>query len=123
MERFTRHIFICTNERKPDDPRGCCRSKGSDQVLEAFKSELAKRGLKKQIRANKAGCLDQCERGVSVVVYPEAVWYGNVTPGDVNEIIEKHLLGGVPVERLRVPYGPKVGPPSLGPEVPGFGFA
>jgi (2Fe-2S) ferredoxin len=118
VERFTRHVFICTNERKPDDPRGCCKSRGSDAVVEAFKSELAKRGLKKKIRANKAGCLDQCEQGVSIVVYPDAVWYGHVTAADVNEIIEKHLIGGEPVDRLRIPYGPK-----LGPEVQGFGFA
>ena len=118
MERFTRHVFICTNERKKDDPRGCCHARGADEVVEAFKSELAKRGLKGKIRANKAGCLDQCEKGVSIVVYPEGVWYGHVTKADVLEIIEKHLLGGTPVERLRVPYGPKIGP-----EAPGFGFA
>jgi (2Fe-2S) ferredoxin len=60
--------------------------------------------LKGNIRANKAGCLDQCELGVSVVVYPEGVWYGRVTLDDVNEIVERHLIGGTPVERLRVPY-------------------
>ncbi len=118
MSRFTRHVFICTNERKPDDPRGCCKASGSEEVVEAFKSELAKRGLKGTIRANKAGCLDQCSLGVSVVVYPEAVWYGRVTKEDVNEIIEQHLIGGKPVDRLVVPYKSKVGP-----EVQGFGFA
>ena len=51
----------------------------------------------------KAGCLDQCAEGVTVVVYPEAVWYRRVTPEDVDEIIDKHLVGGEPVERLRNP--------------------
>jgi len=54
------------------------------------------------MRANAAGCLDQCAYGPTVVVYPEQVWYGGVSVGDVGEIIEQHLLGGVPVERLRM---------------------
>jgi len=55
------------------------------------------------VRANKAGCLDQCEVGPTVVVYPEAVWYGHVTPADVDEIIDSHIIGGQPVERLVIP--------------------
>ena len=57
-------------------------------------------GLKLTVRANKAGCLDQCEHGPTVVVYPEAVWYGHVTPADVDEIVTEHLVHGRPVERL-----------------------
>ena len=55
------------------------------------------------VRANKSGCLDQCELGPTVVVYPEAVWYGHVKPEDVDEIIESHILGGQPVQRLIIP--------------------
>ena len=58
-------------------------------------------GLKGKVRVNSAGCIDQCERGVSIVVYPEAVWYGNVTLDDVDELFHEHLLSGRPVERLR----------------------
>ncbi len=119
MSRFEHHIFICTNERPESDPRGCCRAKGAQQVVEAFKTELHKRGLKGKVRANSSGCLDNCAEGVSVVVYPEAVWYGGVQPGDVVEIVEKHILGGQPVERLRL-YGEKQ---ARGKEFPGFGFA
>jgi (2Fe-2S) ferredoxin len=54
------------------------------------------------MRANAAGCLDQCEHGCTVVVYPEQVWYGHVTPDDVNEIVEEHLLADRPVDRLRL---------------------
>jgi (2Fe-2S) ferredoxin len=64
---------------------------------------LAERGIRGTVRANKAGCLDQCEIGPTVVVYPEAVWYGHVTPADVDEIIESHIIGGRPVERLIIP--------------------
>ena len=71
-------------------------------MRDAFKKLLHERGLKGRIRANAAGCLDQCSRGTAVVVYPEQVWYGGVTAGDVPEIIDQHLIGGVPVERLRM---------------------
>jgi len=102
---FKRHVFICTNERPPGHPKGDCSSKGSWDVVKAFKAELAQHGLKGSIRAQRAGCLDNCSLGVSVVVYPEAVWYGGVTVDDVAEIVESHLLGGKPVERLRLYRG------------------
>jgi (2Fe-2S) ferredoxin len=100
VPHFDRHIFVCTNRRDPGNPKGCCAEKGSEEVRAAFKKELHERGMKKTIRANAAGCLDQCEHGVTCVVYPEQVWYGHVTVDDVKEIIESHLIGGVPVERL-----------------------
>ena len=97
-----RHVFICTNRREPGNPKGDCASKGGEDVREDFKRLLHDQGLKGRMRANAAGCLDQCARGVTVVVYPEQVWYGGVTPEDVPEIVEQHLIGGVPVDRLRM---------------------
>ena len=67
-----------------------------------LKKKLAERGLKGRVRANKAGCLDQCEHGPNMVVYPDAVWYGRVTAADLDEIIDSHILGGVPVARLQI---------------------
>ena len=99
---YERHVFVCTNRRPDGHPKGCCALKGSEEIHVLFKAELARRGLKGQVRANSAGCLDACEYGVSVVVYPEGVWYGGVRPEDVQEIIEQHLVGGRPVERLRM---------------------
>ncbi len=103
MPHFEKHVFICTNLRDAANPKGSCAAKGSEQVREAFKKGIHERGLKVRFRANAAGCLDACEHGCSVVVYPEGVWYGKVTPEDVPEIIEKHLVGGEPVERLKLP--------------------
>jgi len=103
LGRFKRHIFICVNERPPGHPKGCCSNGGSQQIRELFKKEVAKRGLKGVVRANKAGCLDACEYGPSVVVYPDEVWYGGVTAEDVAEIVDKHIIGGEVVERLRIP--------------------
>ena len=102
MPRFKHHIFVCTNQREPVSPRGCCNPDGNGELHKAFKEAVGARGLKTTVRANKAGCLDQCEHGPNVLVYPEAVWYGGVTPEDVAEIIESHIVGGVPVERLRL---------------------
>jgi (2Fe-2S) ferredoxin len=102
MPHFERHIFICTNRRDADNPKGSCAAKGSEAVREAFKKEVYERGLKGRMRANAAGCLDQCAQGCTVVVYPEQVWYGHVTVDDVKEIMDSHIVGGVPVERLRL---------------------
>lgn len=103
MPKFQKHVFVCINERPADHPKGCCKARGGVEVRDALKAELTKRGLSKQIRANNSGCLDQCEHGVAVVVYPEQVWYGGVTVDDVTEIVEKHLIGGEPVTRLLMP--------------------
>ena len=102
MANFQHHLFICTNQRPAGNPRGCCDPDGLGSFQLQWKRELAARGLKGEIRANRAGCLDQCEHGPTVVVYPEGVWYGKVTPEDIPEIIERHLIGGEPVERLRL---------------------
>jgi (2Fe-2S) ferredoxin len=99
---FDRHVFVCLNERAADDPRGCCAARGAAQVLDALRREVKARGLSHAVRAQKAGCLDACEQGCAVVVYPEGVWYGRVTAADVPEIVESHLVRGVPVERLVV---------------------
>ena len=104
MASFERHIFVRINERTADDPRGFCSAKGSVEVAEKMKLAAYERGLKRIVRVNKAGCLDQCARGVTCVVYPDNVWYGGVTVDDVVEIVESHLMGGVPVERLVIPH-------------------
>lgn len=102
MARFERHVFICENQRPEGHARGCCASKGSMEVRARLREALRSRGLQNVIRANSAGCLDACEFGVSLVVYPDAVWYGGVTVDDVDEIVESHIVGGTPVERLRI---------------------
>ena len=105
MAKYHHHIFICTNRRDPANPRGSCNADGSERLRARFKEEVQKRALGKTVRANAAGCLNQCEHGPTVVVYPEAVWYGGVQLEDVTEIVESHIIGGRPVERLRIPEG------------------
>jgi (2Fe-2S) ferredoxin len=100
VSKYEQHIFVCENRRPDGHPRGCCAEKGADVIRSLFKEAIRRHGLKGRVRANQAGCLDQCEQGVSVVVYPEAVWYGGVRPGDVEEIVTRHIIGGEPVQRL-----------------------
>jgi (2Fe-2S) ferredoxin len=114
MPSFQRHVFVCINERAPDHPRGCCKSRGGDEVRTALKRELTARGMQEMVRANNAGCLDQCEHGVTMVVYPEQVWYGGVKPEDVPEIVERHIIGGEYVTRLMIPDQPHLGATTHG---------
>jgi (2Fe-2S) ferredoxin len=103
MPSLQRHVFVCINERDASSPKGCCFSKGGKSVRDELKKQLAARGLLGLVRSNKSGCLDQCERGVAMVVYPEQVWYGGVQVEDVTEIVERHILKGEHVERLLLP--------------------
>jgi len=105
MAAFERHVFVCGNQRPADHPRGCCDPAGGEALHKRFKQALADQGLSRRVRANRAGCLDQCEHGPTVVVYPDAVWYGGVTGDDVDEIVASHLLAGEPVARLRLAEG------------------
>lgn len=103
MAEFERHVFVCINERVPGHPRGCCSHKDSTSIREALKARCKREGLAARVRINKSACLDQCEHGPTIVVYPEAVWYGFVTMEDVEEIVQSHLIGGVPLQRLVLP--------------------
>ncbi|WP_422930668.1 (2Fe-2S) ferredoxin domain-containing protein [Singulisphaera sp. PoT] len=94
MPAFTHHIFICGNARKQGHPRGSCDPQENQDLRDAFKKELKSAGFGQMARANQAGCLDQCEHGPVVVIYPQGVWYGNVTVKDVSRIVKKTLVGG-----------------------------
>ncbi len=96
---FSRHIFCCTNQRSEKDPRGCCHARGGTKLRNYFKLQAKRAGLR-GIRVNGAGCLDRCEFGPTVVIYPEGVWYSVQSEADVDEIIQTHLVDGGRVERL-----------------------
>ena len=103
MPKFEHHLFICHNDRDEDAARPSCGSQHGKKLKSAFKEAIKEAGLKHTIRANESACLDQCEHGPVVVVYPEAVWYGGVHLKDVDEIVTEHFLHNRPVERLRIP--------------------
>ncbi len=66
-----------------------------------MKLGAAKAGLK-DVRINQSGCLDHCEYGPTIVIYPEAVWYRIASADDAREVMQKHVIGGEVVERLRI---------------------
>ena len=103
MSYYDKHVFFCTNQRE-DGSASCgifAAQKARDYVKRRVK-ELGISGDENKIRINSAGCMDRCEEGPVIVVYPEAVWYSYVDETDLDEIIEEHLRNGRIVERLKI---------------------
>ena len=98
---YTRHVFCCTNVREPGHKRGCCAEKSAVALRDYMKKKTKDLGLSgRAVRVNAAGCLDRCELGATMVIYPEGVWYTYKTEADLDEIIQKHLIEGGRVPRL-----------------------
>jgi len=108
---YNRHVFVCTNERPPAHPRGCCAAKGSVELRDYMKKRAKELDLK-NVRINNAGCMERCELGPSLVIYPEGVWYSPKTRDDIDEILATHMVGGGRVKRLMLKPGDD--PPPVG---------
>lgn len=93
------HVFCCVNERPPAHPRGSCSRRGSVRLRNYMKARAKELGLG-DVRINASGCLDRCELGPMMVVYPAGIWYRYETLADVDEILESHIVSGDPVKRL-----------------------
>lgn len=85
--KYKGYIFVCTNERPADHPRGSCAARGSLQVLDALKAELRNNNIHMEIRANKCGCMDICEAGPNLLISPQNKWYYGVKVEDVAQIV------------------------------------
>lgn len=96
---YKRHVFVCMNERPEGHERGSCARKGAVQLRNYMKARAKEIGLDR-IRINQAGCLDRCELGPTMVIYPEGVWYRCETAEDIDEVLNEHLVNGRRVERL-----------------------
>jgi len=96
---FETHIFCCVNERPAGHKRGCCKSRGAEPLRNYMKARAKELGIA-NIRVNQSGCLDRCELGPTMVIYPEGIWYSYHTVEDAEEILQRHLLNGERVERL-----------------------
>jgi len=102
MSFYQYHVFFCTNQRK--DGRACCQDHNADEARDYAKKRIKELGLSGQgkVRINTAGCLDRCDLGPVLVVYPGETWYTFVDNDDVDEIIDEHLVNGRPVPRLQI---------------------
>jgi (2Fe-2S) ferredoxin len=102
MSYYRRHVFFCCNVREA--PETCCATSNAGEMQQYAKKRIKELGLagKGKVRINKAGCLDRCDEGPVIVVYPEEVWYTYVDRDDIDEIIDRHVVGGEIVERLRI---------------------
>jgi (2Fe-2S) ferredoxin len=96
---FRIHLFACTNRRPEGHRRGSCAAKGSEALRDYMKARAKELGLG-GVRINSAGCLDRCEMGPVMVIYPEGIWYAAHTAADIDEILQAHLVEGGRVERL-----------------------
>ncbi len=99
MSFYQKHVFCCTNRRPDSAARGSCAAKGSEELRDYMKKRVKEERIEGS-RINAAGCLDRCELGPVMVIYPEGIWYTYKTKEDVDEIIRDHLLGGRVVQRL-----------------------
>ncbi len=101
---YQHHVFICDNQREEGHPRGCCAARNAAELRDYLKSRVKELHLngKGKIRINKAGCLDRCELGPVLVIYPEECWYRPTNKADIDEILQKHLIEGEVVERLKL---------------------
>jgi len=101
MGQYRTHVFVCTTGDS-------CPEEGDvEAYVKYLRGEAVKAGLRTEVRVNKAGCFSQCGHGPMMVVYPDDVWYAGVQASDLQEILESHILGGKPVERLRYEPGVK----------------
>lgn len=90
--KYQKHLLICVNERTPDNPKGSCAGCGAQALRARFVELISAHGLKGQVRASKTYCLDACELGPVVAVYPDDLWYIGVQPEDVEAIFEASVL-------------------------------
>ncbi|MBU1213774.1 MAG: (2Fe-2S) ferredoxin domain-containing protein [Gammaproteobacteria bacterium] len=100
---FDKHVFFCTNQRA--DGSDCCNNHGAQKARDYVKDRVKALGISdrhNKIRINSAGCLDRCDDGPVLVIYPEGTWYTFVDESDLDEIIEEHLKHGRVVGRLKI---------------------
>ena len=100
MSYYDHHLFFCTNLR--EDGSNCCGRHGAQDLRDYAKQRCRSIAKEKNIRVNSAGCLNRCDKGPVLVIYPEGVWYSYIDKQDIDTIIEQHINRGEVVAHLLV---------------------
>ncbi len=102
MSYFKYHVFFCINQRA--DGEVCCQQHQAAQMRDYAKQRVKALGkqIPGKVRINNAGCLDRCDQGPVIVIYPQETWYTYVDQVDIDEIVDRHLAKGEIVERLLI---------------------
>ena len=98
--KYSKHIFICTNDRGENSSRKSCGACGGMEIRKEFVKMINEAGLKGKVRANKSGCLDVCEQGPALVVYPSGYWYLGIEEKNIEKIFKYSVIGDEPVPEL-----------------------
>lgn len=103
MSFYQHHLFFCQNQREPG-ARTCCNNKGATEARNHAKARVAQLRLNQpgKVRVNQAGCMERCEQGPCLAIYPQGVWYTYHNTADIDEIIDRHVVGGEIVKRLLI---------------------
>jgi (2Fe-2S) ferredoxin len=96
---YEAHVFVCCNRRPEGHKRGSCAARGGEALRDYMKARAKELGLA-GVRVNMAGCLDRCEFGPAMVIYPEGIWYKIETTSDIDDILQTHLCQKGRVARL-----------------------
>ncbi|MCE5285833.1 MAG: (2Fe-2S) ferredoxin domain-containing protein [Pelosinus sp.] len=102
MNKPKKHILVCTSSRMTGQQKGYCHTKEGVQIVANFLDEIEERGLGDEVFVSNTGCFGLCEQGPIVVVYPDNIWYGKVSPDDVEKIMDQHIEGGKTVKELEI---------------------
>lgn len=105
MSRYQELFFVCTHQRSEDNPKGCCGGRGAEEVVDAMKGWVHAQGLKEKVRVVNSGCLNCCDRGVTVVGFSAEedtpqTWYTGVTPNEVESLLHSHIVEKTPYSEL-----------------------
>ena len=101
MQKPKAHIFVCCSTRLNGAVQGVCSKKEGQDILQSLVEEVTDRELEDEVMVSHMGCVGLCSMGPVVMIYPEQTWYGNVTPDDIEEILDA-LEEGKTVERLEI---------------------
>lgn len=96
-------ILVCNNERPSDARKPSCGRRGALEVYRRFKDGVRERNIRDRVMVVRTGCLKHCSQGITVNLWPLNLWYRRVTLDDVDEILDRSVIDGEEIERLRMP--------------------